>query len=113
KQLLIFAAFISLTLTSCEEEEGGMPVITNVRLIAKDSSITAGKFGLPIAIQGRNLGSVTTVYFNDVKAKLNPVYVTDTNILLFITDEGPTELNNKITLITASGQTATSDFLIV
>lgn len=113
KQLLIFAAFISLTLTSCEEEEGGMPVITNVRLIAKDSSITAGKFGLPIAIQGRNLGSVTTVYFNDVKAKLNPVYVTDTNILLFITDEGPTELNNKITLITASGQTATSDFLVV
>src|SRR5690606_38828778 len=109
-QTLISLAVLSLVFVSCDDDETGMPVITNIRVIEKDSSITAGEFGLPIAIQGRNLGGVTEAYFNDVRARLNPVYVTNTNILLFVTDDGPSEVTNKITLVTASGQIVSTDF---
>lgn len=110
KQLLIPAVFVSAMFVSCDEDEPGLPVVTNIRVIEKDSSITAGEFGLPIAIQGRNLKSVTEVYFNDVRATLNPVYITNTNILVFVTDEGPEEVTNKITLVTSSGQRVSADF---
>lgn len=112
-QLVMLSVLVSACLVSCEEEEEGMPVITNIRVVEKDSSITAGEFGIPIAIQGNNLRSVTQVFFNDLEAELNPVYVTNSNILVFITDEGPESINNKITLVTASGKTATADFQVV
>ncbi len=112
-QTLISLAVLSLVFVSCDDDETGMPVITNIRVIEKDSSITAGEFGLPIAIQGRNLGGVTEAYFNDVRARLNPVYVTNTNILLFVTDDGPSEVTNKITLVTASGQMVSTDFEVM
>jgi len=112
-QTITFLALISLVMVSCEEDEAGMPVVTNIRVIAKDSTISGGEFGLPIAIQGRNLRSVVEVYFNDVKATLNPVYVTNTNILVFVTDDGPQEVSNKIKLVTASGQTVSTDFEVI
>lgn len=107
---LIAIAWIAV---SCDEDEAGLPVVTNIRVIAKDSSITAGKFGLPIAIQGRNLSSVTEVYFNDVKANLNPVYVTNTNILVLVTDDGPSEVTNQIKLVTSSGYSVSTDFEVL
>src|SRR5690606_36953316 len=112
-QTITFLALISLVMVSCEEDEAGMPVVTNIRVIAKDSTVSGGEFGLPIAIQGRNLRSVVEVYFNDVKATLNPVYVTNTNILVFVTDDGPKEVSNKTKLVTASGQTVSTDFEVI
>jgi hypothetical protein len=108
--VLLLVALVSLNLVSCEDDEEGVPIVTNVRVIAKDSSIVGGEFGLPIAIQGNNLGSVQEVWFNDVKAELNPVYVTNTNILVFVTADGPTEVTNTITLVTASGNRITAEF---
>jgi hypothetical protein len=108
--VLVLMAFVSLNLVSCEDDEEGMPTVTNIRVIAKDSSIVGGEFGLPIAIQGTHLSSVVEVWFNDVKAELNPVYVTNTNILIFVTDDGPSEVTNTITLVTASGNRITAEF---
>lgn len=108
--LILLIGLMTVGLISCDDEEEALPSITNVRVIAKDSSIVGGEFGLPIAIQGTNLGSVIEVWFNDVKADLSPVYVTNSNILVFVADGGPTEVTNTITLVTSSGQRITADF---
>jgi hypothetical protein len=111
--VLLLVAFVSLNLVSCQDDEEAMPMVTNIRVIEKDSSIVGGEFGLPIAIQGNNLTSVAEVWFNDVKTELNPVYVTKTNILVFVPDDGPTEVTNTITLVTGSGNRITAEFQTV
>ena len=108
--VLLLIALFSLNLVSCQDDEEPMPTVTNIRVVEKDSSIVAGEFGLPIAIQGNNLASVVEVWFNDVQAELNPVYVTNTNILIFVADDGPTAVTNTITLVTGSGNRITADF---
>jgi hypothetical protein len=108
--VLLLVALVSFGLVSCEDDSEALPTVTNIRVIEKDSAIVGGEFGLPIAIQGNNLSSVVEVWFNDVKADLNPVYVTNTNILIYVADEGPTEVTNTITLITRSGKRITAEF---
>lgn len=110
---MLLLGFASLGIVSCQEDEVGTPVITNVRVIAKDSAIVGGEFGLPIAIQGKNLSEVVEVWFNDVQAELNQVYVTNSNILVFIADGGPTEVTNTITLVTKSGKRVSKEFTTI
>jgi hypothetical protein len=110
--LILFAVF-AVVLASCGEDETDQPLITNVRVTTKDSTVTSGEFGLTIAIQGSGLGDVTKVFFNDVKADLNPTYVTSNNIICHVPDSPPTKVSNKVTVMTASGQTATYDFAVV
>ncbi len=101
---------LACSVVSCSEDPELTPVVTNIRIIAKDSSITGGEFAQEIAIQGQNLGSVREVWFNDVKALLVPTYITDNNILVRIPTDGPTEVTNTVTLVTASGNRVTVDF---
>jgi hypothetical protein len=110
--LILFAVF-AVVLASCSEDETDQPVITNVRVTAKDSTITSGEFGLTVAIQGSGLSGVQKVFFNDVEAELNPTYITNNNIICHVPDSPPTTINNKVTVVTASGQTATFDFVVV
>src|SRR4051812_39334898 len=81
--LILFAVF-AVVLASCGEDETDQPLITNVRVTTKDSTVTSGKFGLTVAIQGSGLGDVTKVFFNDVEAELNPTYVTSSNIICHV-----------------------------
>jgi hypothetical protein len=113
-----FALFVTVVamasvLVSCSEDEDGQPMISNVRVVQKDSTIAAGEFNLTIAIQGSNLGEVNKVMFNDLTAYINPVYVTNSNILVAIPDDAPNEINNKITVFTKSGKSATFDFQVI
>src|SRR5688572_13137948 len=112
-RFLMLMAFAVTILVSCSEDEDGQPVITNVRVTQKDSTIAGGKFNLTLAIQGSELGSVQKVFFNDVEANLNPVYVTNSNIIVDVPDSPPTTISNKITVVTASGKTASFDFSTV
>ncbi len=112
KQILV-VAIISATIVSCGDDGEGVPVVSNIRVTASDSTITAGEFGLTIAIQGNNLGSVRHLYFNDVEVYLNPVYVTNSNIIVVVPDSPPSEINNLITLVTESGQTITASFEVI
>lgn len=107
--LILFSVFM----ISCSEDEDVQPVITNVRVTVKDSTISSGEFNLVVAIQGTGLEGVQKVLFNDVEANLKPVYVTSTNIICPIPDSPPTELLNKITVVTASGKSATYDFSVI
>ena len=112
--MLLLVACLGIILTACDDgSENATPVITNVRVIAKDSTIAGGEFGVPIAIQGKNLKGVRKVLFNDVEGVISPPYVTDTNILLFVPDIAPTTVTNKITLITESGKSTTADFQVL
>ncbi len=107
--LILFSAFI----ISCSEDEDSQPIITNVRVTVKDSTITAGEFNLVVAIQGSGLEGVQKVLFNDVEANLKPIYVTSTNIICPIPDSPPGELLNKITVVTSSGKSTSYDFTVI
>jgi hypothetical protein len=107
--LILCSAFI----ISCSEDEDSQPIITNVRVTVKDSTITSGDFNLVVAIQGTGLEGVQKVLFNDVEADLKPVYVTSTNIICAVPDSPPSELLNKITVVTASGKSTSYDFTVI
>lgn len=111
--LLLF--FGLLLFNSCEKEEDyGQPRITNIRITdpAKaDSSLSGGDLGQLIVIQGENLGSVQHIYFNTEEASFNPTYVTNTNIIVPIPSEFPSEINDQVTVETKGG-TATYEFAV-
>jgi hypothetical protein len=105
-----------LTMNSCDKDDdnvGTSPTITSFRVVEKDSAITAGAFGLTIAILGENMQDVWEVWFNDLKADLNPNFVTSTNIICSIPDELPSEITNKVKLVTKSGLETTADFTVI
>lgn len=96
---------------SCTEDESPMPVIENVRVVEKDSSISAAGFSDWIAIQGRGFSSIKEVLFNNVKAEINTTLVTDNNIVVAIPGTFPDEITNKIVVITEGGM-AEFDFTV-
>jgi hypothetical protein len=113
-KVMLLMTIVGIVLSACDDDnQDATPVITNVRVVAKDSTVSGAEFGLPIAIQGTNLGSVRQVFFNDIEAELSPPYITDTNILLYVPDIAPSTVTNKITLVTASGKTTTADFTVL
>ncbi len=107
-KVLLFL-FVSLVVFSaCEDDEvsNETPYIKYVRpteAAQSDSLLVAASMGSTIAIVGEDLGSVISIHFNDVKAKLNPVYVTDETILVTVPGSIPEEISNTITLTTSSG----------
>jgi hypothetical protein len=115
KLMLITIALLAGFLSSCDKEEDyGIPVITNIRVTdpeLADVSLTEAGLGRMIVIQGRNLASVTNIYFNDVEAFFIPTLVTNTNIIVTVPSEFPTEITNQIRVITLGGETA-YDFII-
>jgi hypothetical protein len=113
--LLVAFAGSSLFFTSCEKEEDyGTPRITNIRTTNPDASnvkLDDGNMGQMVVIQGENLASTQRVIFNNVEAFVNPAYVTNTNIILRIPNDFPTEINDRILLVTLGGE-ATYNFKV-
>lgn len=109
----ILTALVGSVFYSCKKEDDDpMPAVTNFRVVEKDSSIMSGAFGLYIAIQGTNLQNVQEVWFNDLKATLNPNFITSTNIVCAIPNKLPGEILNKVKLVTGGGQVYTTDFKV-
>jgi hypothetical protein len=113
--VVLFILFAGVVLNSCKKDStgGAMPLITSFRVVEKDSAITAGAFGLTIAVLGQNLQDVQEVWFNDLKSALNPNFVTSTNIICAIPNTLPSEITNKIKLVTKSGLIYTADFKVI
>lgn len=112
-KLTLLALVVSFAFYACkDDDDDAMPSIKNFRVVEKDSSITAGAFGLYIAIQGSNLQSIKEVWFNDVKAFINPNFVTSSNIICAIPSKLPGELLNKVRLVTKSGKEYSTDFKV-
>jgi hypothetical protein len=113
--VVLLILITAITLNSCDNDDdaGAMPVITKFRVVEKDSTITAGSFGLTIALIGENLHNVREVWFNDLKAALNPNFVTSTNIICAIPNTLPSQITNKVKLVTGSGLEYSADFKVI
>jgi hypothetical protein len=113
--MLLAIALLAGVLNSCDKEEDyGIPEITNIRVTdpdLADVTLTEAGLGRMIVIQGRNLASVTNIFFNDVEAFFIPTLVTNSNIIVTIPNEFPSEITNKIRVITLGGETS-YDFVI-
>ena len=107
-RLLLLLLAVMACFFSCEKEEDyGIPEITNIRVTdpeLADVSLSEGNLGQMIVIQGRNLGSVMHIFFNDIEAFFIPTLVTDNNIIVTIPNDFPTEISNKITVVTMGGE---------
>ncbi len=117
---IVAAAGVLLAFQSCDNDEvGGAPVITNVRLLdptKADSSLSAAEPGSLIVIQGNNLGGVLKVFFNDFEATFNSALASSSNIVITIPGEAPTKavdagVPDKIRVLTKGGEAA-YDFVL-
>lgn len=104
--LLAVASF-----TACDKDElnindpdqGGVPVVRYIRpcdVDVSDSLLSSAYLGNRIAIIGENLAGVTSIYFNDIKAKLNPNFVTNNSIIVTIPSDIPGVKQDLIKLYT-------------
>lgn len=119
KKLLFFILIAGGVITSCKKNDSGSgtPVITQVRLVdttKRDSTFKQAIPGTLIVIQGNNLGGLKAVYFNDTSAFFNPVYATNTNIIITIPSTAQTaatdpKVPSVIKVVTSHG-TATYAF---
>jgi len=118
-RIIAFLIIVTAIFISCKKNEGGTPIITNVRSVdttKRDSSFNQAVPGSLIVIQGSNLGGLKAVYFNDTAAYFNPVYATDNNIIVTIPASAQTKATNPntpeiIKVVTDHG-TATYSFTL-
>lgn len=106
----ILTAAVGMVLTSCNKEDSssGTPSINYVRVTdpAKSDSLLAGAYlGNTIAIIGSDLNSVREIWFNDQKAYLNPVLITNTAIMVAVPDSIPKVVTDQMKLVYGSHDT--------
>ncbi|MGV3505272.1 MAG: glycan-binding surface protein [Adhaeribacter sp.] len=105
--------------TSCSEEEslpnGGKPLVSYIRITratASDSLLTKAGQGQMIAIIGQNLQDAVAIWFNNQQAQLSTTYITPTSIITTVPAMIPTEINNKMTIYFANGDSLLHDFVV-
>lgn len=76
------------------------------------SPITSAGFGEYIMLKGYNLSNVKRVLMNDVEVDMNDIYATAEQAWFAVPSAAPTEITNKITYVTALGET-TFDFTVI
>jgi len=98
KRILLFIIVIAaLVQFACKKNSGGTPVVKDVRLVTPadaDSFFTQALPGTMIVIQGSGFNGLQAVYFNDTAAAFNPVYATNTNIIVTIPSTAQTAATN-------------------
>ncbi|SHF89364.1 hypothetical protein SAMN05444274_1126 [Mariniphaga anaerophila] len=105
-KLLVFAAIL-LPLVSCEKDD---PVYESPKFLKitplkqPDTSISTGEMGDWIAIQGSNIETAKSIYFNDVPVDMKDVYYENNILYLQIPVVMPTEINNKVKVVTEGGE---------
>jgi hypothetical protein len=110
--MILFLSGAIFFLSSCDKNDdfSGPPSVTQVRLLSnKDSIFTKAFPGTQIIIEGQNLGGIQEIYFNGHQAGFNPVYNTNTNIIVTIPSNAPTEATmpnapDEIRIITDHGE---------
>lgn len=108
---------IALIHTSCDEDDqlvnNGEPMIRYIRVTnpnSSDSLLTAAYQNSSVAIIGENLGTAEQVWFNDRRAPLSSVYITDKAILTTVPGLIPAVVTDKLYIVFADGDTISHDF---
>lgn len=117
--LLVMSMFL---VTSCEDEDGvslespdGAPAIKYIRVSdpdASDSLLVGAELGATIVIVGENLGGIRGILFNDQEAELIPTWVTNRTVFATVPFLAPTEVTNKLYLVTSAGDTLEHPFTV-
>lgn len=117
--LIIVGAFALLS--SCEDngDLDGAPVINKVYQLDtiarhKDSTFNAAEPYTLLVISGQNIRGVIKAYFNDYETSFNTNYNTNTELIITVPPEAPTDetVSNQIRLVTPRGE-ATFNFKII
>lgn len=115
------ALVASFSMASCEDEPDkyevadGVPTVRYIRspyAVSADSLITEANTGTTICLVGENLRSIYKLYFNDVQAILNSSYMTDNTVIVDVPQSIPTEVSNKMYMVTRNGETVEYDFSV-
>lgn len=110
----LLLALTGLGFFACKKNSGGgTPVITHVRSLdssKRDSFFVSAVPGNEIVIQGSNLQGAQAVIFNDTSASFNPVYNTNSTIIVVIPATAPTAainptVKNTLKVVTDHGST--------
>lgn len=102
-----FLCLAVLLTAGCKKEtvEVGQPQVRTVTSITRpDSTITGGNMGDWIAIHGTHLAEVQEIYFNDVLVDLEEVYEENDVVYLQVPIKLPTQVSDKLVLVTAGGR---------
>ncbi|MFV0377831.1 MAG: glycan-binding surface protein [Mangrovibacterium sp.] len=115
---ILFLFVVAVAVCACDDDNrsDSTPVVKYVRstdAAASDSLLVSASMGQTIAIIGEGLEDVVSVIFNDQTAKLNPVYVTSSSIVVTIPGTIPEVVSNTFTLNTANGKSTVYDFIVV
>jgi Surface glycan-binding protein B xyloglucan binding domain len=119
--IIILALVMVVTYTSCKKDDEkltstGKPRVKYVRITNPESSdsllIGAYQNNL-IAIVGENLQTAREIWFNDQRANLTPTYITNTSILVNTPAKIPANIDNKMKIVFAEGDTLFYDFKIL
>lgn len=109
-----FSIFISCS--KDDSQSGGVPIVSSVTLLdstKQDSAFVRALPGTLVLITGQNLNGITQVSFNGQSAYFNPTYNTNTNLIITIPDNAPTEATdpdvpNTIHIVTTHGEVSYS-----
>ncbi|MDD3320975.1 MAG: glycan-binding surface protein [Paludibacter sp.] len=106
---IIITVLVAVSFTACTEDEnsaiGGTPIVRYVRpcdATISDSLLTKSYLGSRITIIGEQLAGVTSIYFNDQKATLNPNFVTENAIIVDVPSGIPGLKEDLIKLYTST-----------
>lgn len=111
---LLLIILATVIFYSCNDEGvDGPPSITRVRAInaeLADSSFVTALPGQQIVIEGVNLSEIQEIYFNGYPAVFNPVYNTNTHVIVQVPINTPTpdrdpSVSNTIRIVTKGGET--------
>jgi hypothetical protein len=104
---LLAAVALAGTFLSCNDDDGGEPLIRYVRITkptSSDSLLASAGQGQMIAIIGQNLGRVNQLWINDQRATLTPTLITNTSIIIRVPQQLPAVVTNKMTLHFSDGK---------
>lgn len=119
--MLVAAAAAMLTQAGCEDrnvndpQSDATPSIKYIRPTdpaLADKLLESSPMGETIAIIGSGLEGVVEIFFNDVRAELNPTLVTEHSIICNVPAVMPTEITNTMTLKTGKGNICVYDFAV-
>src|SRR5450432_2131036 len=98
KKIVLFLIMAGFVFYACKKDDNnGPPIIKNIRAVdttKRDSFFLRAMPGTLIVIQGNNFSGLKAVYFNDTLAYFNPVYVTNTTIIVTIPATAQTKATN-------------------
>jgi hypothetical protein len=125
--LLLFLLGGLFIFSSCKEEDptepreaSGPPSVTAIRTTnpaVADSTFTQSTLGSTIVIVGNNLAATQYVSFNGYQTTINPVYATETHLIVRIPDLVPTVatsagVSNELKVVNSAGE-ATYAFTVL